>query len=69
MKKQSVMSPLMIVSFCMIMVFGILPMSVFAAKENFMSCDHIGILNCMAPVAGENPDFDVDEYGVGVYHI
>ena len=54
---------------CMTIVFGILPMSVLEAKENFMSCDHIGIHNCMAPVAGEKPDFDVDEYGVGIYHI
>ncbi len=39
------------------------------AKENFRTCEHIGIRNCTAPVAGNHPDYDVTAYSPGQYEI
>ncbi len=54
---------------CFILIAGIFPTSVFAAKENFTTCGHIGIRNCTPPAAGEHPDFDVTPYTPGQYEI
>jgi len=51
-----------------IMLFAV-AVSVSAAKENFITCDHIGIRNCTAPVAGQKPDYSVSAYSPGQYTI
>ncbi|MBP3377694.1 MAG: hypothetical protein J6L96_02995, partial [Clostridia bacterium] len=52
-----------------VMMIGLFAVSANAAKENFKTCDHIGIRNCAAPVAGEKPDFSVSPYSPGQYEI
>ncbi len=54
---------------CLVLIAGILPTSVFAAKENFATCNYIGIRNCTPPAAGEHPDVDVTPYSPGQYEI
>ncbi len=69
MKKNTYFKLIFAVMLSIIMAITILPMSIFAAKEMFMSCDYIGIRNCAIPVAGEKPDFNVDENSPGKYEI
>jgi len=69
MKKQAFLYRICAVILCTVMLFGILPASVFAAKENFTTCSHIGIRNCAAPVAGNKPDYNVSAYSPGQYEI
>jgi len=54
---------------CVIMFVGVIPTSVFAAKENFKTCGYIGIRGCAIPEAGQKPDFDVEENSPGQYSI
>jgi len=51
-----------------VMLFA-LAATVFAAKENFTTCNYIGIRNCTAPVAGAKPDYNVSANSPGQYEI
>ncbi len=69
MKKITYVKRIFTIAIVAVLLTCCLPASVFAAKENFTTCSHIGIRNCDAPVAGQKPDFDVTPYSPGQYSI
>ncbi|MBE6560059.1 MAG: hypothetical protein E7662_02935, partial [Ruminococcaceae bacterium] len=69
MKKRTHFKRIFAAMLCMIMILSVLPISAFAAKERFKTCNYIGIRNCAIPVAGEKPDHSVDANEPGKYEI
>ncbi|MBE6917518.1 MAG: hypothetical protein E7470_06455 [Ruminococcaceae bacterium] len=69
MKKASCFKRLIVAMISIVMLLAVISITASAAKENFQTCDSIGIRNCAVPVVGEHPDFDVTPYSPGQYEI
>ena len=69
MKKLTHFKRIFAVVLCMIMLLGILPTSVFAAKEMFSEITSAGVTGIDAPVAGQTGDYTANVVNTGKYTV